>query len=189
MYTPELFQRLFPNATEYPPYFSGTCCSQFALSRQQIRSRPRETYERLLDWVLEYQWDDRSGMFLEFLWPYLFTGRSSMCPSMEDCYCKTYNFCMRNPADVESLGHWNNIRTRREEVKWQLTFMENALEKSQEEHKERGGTPKEVVDIELKFRPELDRLTYDLEVLTNNTWEYREKIVHRWNLPVPPTGW
>ena len=83
MFTPDLFSQLFPNSTDFPPYFSGTCCSQFALSRDQIRTRPKETYEAILDWVLEYESDDRSGQMLEYTWPYIFTGKGSVCPPMD----------------------------------------------------------------------------------------------------------
>lgn len=189
MFTREFFTRLFPETIDFPPYFSGTCCSQFAVSRDQIRSRPVETYQRIFDWIMEYESDDRSGMVMEYMWPYIFTRRGSMCPSMEECYCKTYNFCLRNPADVEALDHWNQVRTRREEVKWQLTFMEEALETAQQAAEQRNATGVEVVGIEEKLYPEIERLNEDLEVLTNNTWSSREAIIHRWKLPAPPVGW
>lgn len=189
MFTPELFSRFFPNVTQFPPYLSGTCCSQFAVSRDQIHARPIQTYQAILDWVLEYQWDDRSGQVLEYTWPYLFTGRGSICPSMRDCYCRTYGFCLHNTQDIEALEHWNRLRTRREEVKWQLTFMEEALETSQRAEQDRGASAAKIVAIEERFSPEIDRLVVQLEQLATSTWEIRERIIHRWRLPVPPTGW
>lgn len=104
MFVPELFKRFFPGTTAFPPYFAGTCCSQFAASRDAIRSRSKEVYEAISDWILEYQYDDRSGMVMEYVWPFLFTGRGTLCPSMERCYCKQYKICMEEDEDVAALS-------------------------------------------------------------------------------------
>lgn len=189
MFTPELFHNFFPDADEFPPFFSGTCCSQFAVSRDAIRSRPKSTYEAILEWVLEYQYDDRSGMVMELTWPYLFANRGSLCPSMETCYCKTYNICLEESADVEDLANWNDLRTRREEVKWQVAFLEEALEATQRSDEALGASEDQVLEVENKFQPEIEKLSGELEHLTNVTWQARENIIHRWKLPPPLVGW
>lgn len=51
-----------------------------------------------------------------------------MCPSMQECYCKTYGFCITENKDLAELERWNALRTRREEVQWQLNFARDALE-------------------------------------------------------------
>ena len=96
---------------------------------------------------------------------------------------------MHNPDDIEELGHWNRLRTRREEVKWQLTFMEETLENVQRAEEEKGASGTQIVAIEERYLPEIERLTAQLERLVNSTWQSREKIVRKWHLPVPPTGW
>lgn len=189
MFNQELFSQFFPGTTDFPPYFAGTCCSQFAVSRDAIHSRPLDVYQRLLDWATSYEEDEDSGRVFEFSWPYIFTGRGAVCPSMQECYCQTYNFCMENPSDIEDLIQWNDLRTRREEVKWQVDFIESALETRQQELESEGGTEDEVVALEAKFQPEIERLHAELEKFVNSTWQIREDIVHKWKLPPPPVGW
>lgn len=189
LFNQEIFSVLFPDVEEFPPYFAGTCCSQFAVSRDQIRSRPREQYERLLKFAVEFEDDEASGRVFEYAWPYIFTGRGTWCPSMQECYCKTYNFCMENPKDVEALERWNSLRTRREEVQWQLKFIQEAFGTKQRAAKSKGASAEEIKMMEEAFDAEIKRLTEHLERLTQTTWQAREDIVHYWKLPTPPTGW
>lgn len=189
MFNPTLFEKLFPGVDDVPPYFAGTCCSQFAVTRETIRSNPIETYQRLFDWIMEYQYDDRSGMVFEYTWPYIFLGRGTLCPTMQQCYCKTYNLCMEDQGDVEELTHWNDLRTRREEVKWQAAFMDDAMETRQRDYEEKGLSSKQILEVEEAFEPEVYRLNAELERLVNNTWLARERIIKKYKLPTPPVGW
>ncbi|KAI9739291.1 MAG: hypothetical protein M1834_007504 [Cirrosporium novae-zelandiae] len=80
-------ERWFPQAWEF--MFNGTlgdvpgqvgvsCCSQFAVSKKQILSRPVEDYERYRQWLLDTVADDEtSGRVLEYLWHIIF-GKSAV---------------------------------------------------------------------------------------------------------------
>lgn len=181
---------MFPNATEFPPFFAGTCCSQFAVSKDTIRSNPIEFYINLKEWVMDVDNnDEESGRVLEYTWPYIFTGRGQFCPSMQECYCKTYNFCIQENKDLLALDRWNAMRTRREEVQWQLNFAQEALDTKLAISTSKGSSKNELQGLQAAFQPEIDRLTSNLANLSQSTWEAREDIIHYWKLPVPPTGW
>lgn len=187
----EIFSELFPGLAllDFPPYFAGTCCSQFAVSRDQIRSRPKEQYERLYNWAKTYPDDAESGRVFEYAWPFIFTGRGTWCPSMQECYCKTYNFCLENAKDLAALIRWNELRTRREEVQWQLTFVEDAMDTSIRKQLAISSAEEEVESIKAEFASEIARLTNHTDQLAQITWQAREDIIHYWKLPPPPVGW
>ncbi|EAQ91131.1 hypothetical protein CHGG_03066 [Chaetomium globosum CBS 148.51] len=64
----QAFQELLPGV-EVPEKVGVSCCSQFAVSRDTIRSRPREDYVRWRDWLLETALDDDlSGRVFEYMW-------------------------------------------------------------------------------------------------------------------------
>lgn len=181
---------MFPTETDFPPFFAGTCCSQFAVSADAIRAHPKSYYITLLNWVTDPANDDEeSGRVFEYTWPYIFTGRGQFCPSMQDCYCKTYNFCIQENKDLLELERWNALRTRREEVQWQLNFAQDALDTRIENSKDRGVSAEDIETVKGAFQPEIDRLAKRLEGLAQQTWEIREGIIHYWSLPTPPTGW
>lgn len=190
MFNPAVLSHMFPAETDFPPFFAGTCCSQFAVSRDAIHRHPVDVYQHLLDWVMDTDNDDASsGRMFEYLWPYIFLGKGTHCPSMQDCYCKTYNFCLRSANDIAQMERWNNLRTRREELQWQLKFVQGALEAKQNASEADGAGPDRLLEIEEAFRPEMDRLTDSLANFTTRTWEAREAIIHYWKLGVPPVGW
>lgn len=64
----QAFQELMPGV-EMPALVAVSCCSQFAVSRDTIRLRPREDYIRWRKWLLETELtDDLSGRVLEYTW-------------------------------------------------------------------------------------------------------------------------
>lgn len=64
---------LFPD-DELPETMASPCCAQFAVTRQAIRERPKEDYDRLRNWLLGSLLDnDLSGRVFEKLWAYIFT--------------------------------------------------------------------------------------------------------------------
>jgi hypothetical protein len=139
-----------------------------------------------MDWDND---DAESGRVFEYTWPYIFTGRGTFCPTMQECYCKTYNFCIEDMDQLEQLERWNSLRARREEVQWQLNFAQDALDARINATKERGANGWELAEVQRAFQPEIDRLADNLGNLSQSTWETREDIIHYWKLPVPPTGW
>lgn len=192
LFNPETFKTLFPEVPErgFPPYFAGTCCSQFAVSKDTIRRRPKEFYERIRDWTMDWDNNDaESGRVFEYTWPYIFTGRGISCPSMQECYCKAYNFCIIDMDQLEQLERWNALRARREEVQWQVNFAVDALESRMNASIEAGASEEKLAQVKASFEPEIIRLTDNLGNLSQSTWEIRENIIHYWKLGMPPTGW
>lgn len=64
----EAFEELMPGVP-VPERVGVSCCSQFAVSRDAIRSRPREDYVRWRAWLLATPYsDDLSGRVFEYLW-------------------------------------------------------------------------------------------------------------------------
>ena len=56
-----------------PAQVGAACCSQFAVSREQVRRRPRADYERYYRWLMETELDDAtSGRVMEYLWHIIF---------------------------------------------------------------------------------------------------------------------
>ncbi|KAL2156282.1 hypothetical protein VTH82DRAFT_1027 [Thermothelomyces myriococcoides] len=64
----QAFLELMPGMP-VPDKIGVSCCSQFAVSRDAILSRPRDDYVRWRDWLLETPLaDDLSGRVFEYLW-------------------------------------------------------------------------------------------------------------------------
>lgn len=71
---PDQFKILFPD-TPVPELVGGGCCSQFAVSREQVLQRPKSDYERFRRWLMNTKLDSgTSGRILEYswhsMWPY-----------------------------------------------------------------------------------------------------------------------
>ena len=64
---PDAWSRLFMNK-DVPFVIATPCCAQFAVSREQVLRRSRESYVRYLGWLLETPLDDfTSGRVFEYL--------------------------------------------------------------------------------------------------------------------------
>lgn len=62
------FEELFPEMP-VPEVVAVSCCSQFGVTRDTIRRRPRIDYVRFRDWLLETPLDDSiNGRVFEFSW-------------------------------------------------------------------------------------------------------------------------
>jgi len=87
------WHELFPSDPR-PLYLAQPCCSQFALSRDRIQSVPLERYKHLQNWILTTTLDDyASGRVFEYIWQFIWTGQSTVCPDQRICYCETYGIC------------------------------------------------------------------------------------------------
>lgn len=65
----EAWRVFFGDDTDVPKTLAVACCSQFAVSREQIRKRSKIDYERYRKWLLATELDDdTSGRIFEFLW-------------------------------------------------------------------------------------------------------------------------
>ena len=82
---PALFGEPAPDEVAQP------CCSQFAVSRDAIRARPRAEYERYRQWLVDTELPDGiSGRVFEYAWQFMFGKGPVFCPVMRECYCKVY---------------------------------------------------------------------------------------------------
>ncbi|KAK5626672.1 hypothetical protein RRF57_002387 [Xylaria bambusicola] len=89
----EAFEELFPGV-EVPEMVAVSCCSQFAVTRDTIRSRTKEEYVRYREWLLNTELDDAlNGRVFEFAWHIIFGKEAVHCPSPADCYCNVFGLC------------------------------------------------------------------------------------------------
>jgi hypothetical protein len=64
----QAFEEIMPGV-EVPHAIGASCCSQFAVSREAVRARPREEYVRWREWLLRTPLaDDLSGRVFEYIW-------------------------------------------------------------------------------------------------------------------------
>lgn len=62
------FEKLFPGK-EVPAAVGVSCCAQFAATRDKIRERKKEEYERYRQWIMDTHLDDAiSGRVFEYSW-------------------------------------------------------------------------------------------------------------------------
>ncbi|KXX74632.1 hypothetical protein MMYC01_208521 [Madurella mycetomatis] len=89
----QAFEELMPGV-EVPQEVGVSCCSQFAVSREAVHSRPREDYIRWRDWLLQTPLaDDLCGRVFEYMWHIIFGKEAVFCPSAAGCYCNLYGLC------------------------------------------------------------------------------------------------
>lgn len=75
---------------DMPEYFRFDMGAQFIVSRKAIHRHPKETYQKLLDYMLEPD-DYLHGVVLEFLWQSLFTDvKNDICNRIKDCSDEGY---------------------------------------------------------------------------------------------------
>jgi hypothetical protein len=74
-YFSDAYQQIFSvTADKVPDAIGNVCCGQFAVSRDRIRARPKEDYERILDWIATTKLtnDFGVGWVMEKLWHIIF---------------------------------------------------------------------------------------------------------------------
>ncbi|KAI0149139.1 hypothetical protein BJ166DRAFT_57333 [Pestalotiopsis sp. NC0098] len=102
----QAFDELLPDLP-MPEVVGVSCCSQFAVTRETIQSRPQSDYVRYRQWLLETSLDDgRSGRVLEFSWHIIFGKEPVYCPSASDCYCKVFGLCDLSCSDGSCDGRY-----------------------------------------------------------------------------------
>lgn len=80
------WEQLFNN-TDIPEVVAVPCCSQFAVSRNQVLKRPLDDYITYLRWLIKTELPDEvSTTIMENLWHVIFGKGSVHCPSMRQCY-------------------------------------------------------------------------------------------------------
>jgi hypothetical protein len=69
---PDAWKYIFNN-TDVPQTIAVVCCSQFAVSRDQVRAKPLEDNQRYRQWLLDTELDDEvSGRVFEYFWHIIF---------------------------------------------------------------------------------------------------------------------
>ncbi|KAJ5716472.1 hypothetical protein N7493_008383 [Penicillium malachiteum] len=77
-----------------PMYIAAACCAQFAVSKEQVRMRPKEDYLKIRQWLIDTELSDaKSGRVMEYLWHIIFGADSVYCPDQLLCYCQVYGQC------------------------------------------------------------------------------------------------
>ena len=85
-----------------PPAISQPCCSQFAVSRDRIRSVPISRYEHIRNWLLTTGlFDGVSGRIMEYTWQLIFTDGAEFCPPIHECYCDGYGICFGGATELQ----------------------------------------------------------------------------------------
>lgn len=104
---------LFNNSTDGPAALAGAltednreefattkleiqaaCCAQFAVSKEQIYTRPWQDYYNIRQWLFDTDLNDaKSGRVLEYLWHIIFGKEAIHCPNPDLCYCRVYGRC------------------------------------------------------------------------------------------------
>lgn len=111
----ETWPVLFPKIP-IPETLGVACCAQFAVSKAQIRQRPKSDYERYKKWLLETSYDDHlAGTVLEYLWHVIFGRDPVHCPDIWECYCEVFGEDCYVIEDLDGVDAILNDLKRRED--------------------------------------------------------------------------
>ncbi len=164
----KVWAELFP-LDEIPGVVAQPCCSQFALSRERIRAIPKSQYMFYRNWLLNTPLKDFvSGRVWEYLWQFVFTGESSVCPLEHVCYCDGYGVCFGGP---EQFDAWYKVRGKRDDCNNKLLEWEKlgkAIEKAIDEGRVAEAAelerPEEGKDAE--FKEQIETLQAEMDMRT-----------------------
>lgn len=99
----EAMRANFGEDVAVPEMLIGPCCSQFAVSKEAIRSRPRSQYRHSMQWLTETDWPDQlTGRIWEHLWPWLFLHDQAVDRKTEwRTLCRMYRVCFSDSDDLQ----------------------------------------------------------------------------------------
>lgn len=155
---------LFP-MKPIPSVLAQPCCSQFALSRDKIRSIPRERYSYYRDWLLRSEIrDTMSGRIFEYLWQVIFRDEAIFCPNQRTCYCDGFGVCFETE---ETFDKWFELRYHKKTAETELREWVQKAEKIEEYRKD--GKLQDIEAGELQVpeigkKEQLETVIKDLEV-------------------------
>ncbi|KAF2875714.1 hypothetical protein BDV95DRAFT_626180 [Massariosphaeria phaeospora] len=87
------FRHLFPGEP-VPEIVGAHCSSQFAVSRERVRARPKAQYQKIRDWLLETELHDQiSGRIIEYMWHMIFGMPPVDCQDAGECFCEAFGLC------------------------------------------------------------------------------------------------
>ncbi|EXJ81471.1 hypothetical protein A1O3_07763 [Capronia epimyces CBS 606.96] len=82
------------NHSTVPHTIGAACCSQFAVSKDQVQARPRTDYVRYQKWLIDTELpDDVSGRVMEYTWHMIFGKGPIWCPDHTQCWCDQFGRC------------------------------------------------------------------------------------------------
>lgn len=104
------------DGAKVPQIMAGTCCSQFAVSRDAIRRNPKAQYKKHMDWLVGTGMRDYiAGRVWEHMWPWLFLGEAVNCPAERQTYCDMYGVCFDDEETPRILNEFAHERRTLEE--------------------------------------------------------------------------
>ncbi|KAK4608945.1 hypothetical protein CLAFUW4_14772 [Fulvia fulva] len=104
-----------------PEIVAGPCCSQFAVTRDKIRSRDRSQYEWSQEWLKMSDWHDYfTGRVWEHMWPWLFLREAVDCVPEQESLCRFYGICFQ---DGETLAKWELMWEGRKNATESMSFV------------------------------------------------------------------
>ncbi|KAJ5667743.1 hypothetical protein N7523_007459 [Penicillium sp. IBT 18751x] len=84
------WKEIFGNSN-VPEKIAAPCCSQFAVSREQVLQRPRTDYLRMYNWVLNNDLSDEvTANIMEYMWHIIFGKDPIFCPDVFQCYADVF---------------------------------------------------------------------------------------------------
>jgi Protein of unknown function (DUF3431) len=123
--TGRVWNELFP-LDDMPAILAQPCCGQFALSRARILAVPKTRFIFFRDWLLETDLPNcLSGRIWEYLWQYVFLGKTVYCPSQHTCYCDGYGICFEND---QMLDEWMELSIKQDEREKRLKGLQSVVD-------------------------------------------------------------
>ncbi|KAI1389615.1 uncharacterized protein F4822DRAFT_398964 [Hypoxylon trugodes] len=120
IYMWEAFSENF-GTDDVPEILAGPCCSQFAVTKEAIRRRPKSQYRTSMNWLVETHWDDYiTGRIWEHFWSWLFRGEAVDCAIEWKTYCSMYHVCF----DSASRNRVVSLKEEKEELKNKSGFLD-----------------------------------------------------------------
>jgi len=117
----EAFRANF-NLYDVPEILATPCCSQIAVTKERIRSVPRQQYLHHIEWLLNTKLSDSiSGRTWEHMWQYLFLEKSIDCPLEHKAYCRLYHICFGGREEYEE---WIELNQGRQKLEKELTKLQ-----------------------------------------------------------------
>ncbi|KAK4504060.1 hypothetical protein PRZ48_004975 [Zasmidium cellare] len=97
----DFFNMTVDQVRQQVPIIATPCCAQFAVSREQVRKRPKAEYERFLQLIKDSKYDDETlGTVMEYMWHILFGRDPVHCENTQQCWSIVYG----RPADWSNFG-------------------------------------------------------------------------------------
>jgi Protein of unknown function (DUF3431) len=107
------FKDNFPD-DPVPQILSQPCCSQFAVTKEAIRSVPKWQYKMQMEWLRSTRLESEvSGRVWEHLWQWLFIKKAIDCPAEHKALCRAYHICFE---DAEDWAKWQELEIEKAEI-------------------------------------------------------------------------